>query len=115
MTLMGLPPCLLVNGEDLISDASWTCSCNFAEKSFAAAYPSAGAHWFPHQESLPTTRLSVPFSKEGIADFGCVLLGRPLLPPEDFVGLGESMAETLATHTPAKQRPLFEDRRERAF
>ena len=113
------PPCLLVRGATetpvLFTDATWTASTNLVDKSSAAAYPSAGTRWFPHQEALPVVRLNAPLSSAGIADFGCVLLGRPLLPEVDFAGLGESIAETRVPTAHAEQRPLFDDTRDRAF
>lgn len=109
------PPCLLVQSPHVTTGATWTASTNLVDKPPAAAYPSAGTRWFPHQETLPIIRLSTPLSSDGIADFGCVLLGRPLLPESDFTGLGESIAETRASAAHAEQRPLFDDTRDRAF
>ncbi len=115
LTRLDEPPCLLLKGAELNTDATWSCSSDLTSKTPAAAYPASGVACFPHQESLPKTRIAVPLSADGIADFGCVLLGRPLLPLSDFAGLGESVAEALTDRTPAEQRPLFDDQRERAF
>ena len=109
------PPCLLVQGSHVTTDPTWTASTNLVDKPTAAAYPSAGTRWFPHQETLPSVSLNAPLSSDGIADFGCVLLGRPLLPEADFAGLGESIAETRAAPAQSEQRPLFDDTRDRAF
>ena len=115
LTRLDEPPCLLLKSPWLSTGATWTCSSDLTSKTPAAAYTADDVHCFPHQESLPKTRITVPLSADGIANFGCVLLGRPFLPPSDFAGLGESVAETLTELTPAEQRPLFDDQRERAF
>jgi len=108
------PATVLIDSAALRTGAAWTCNPNFLIDGPVAAFPAGGTLLFPHHETLPRTRLHAVANKDGIADFGCILLGRPDVQAELYRGLGESPLEASTAPT-AEQRPLAEDNRDRGF
>jgi alpha-L-rhamnosidase len=108
------PATVLLRGVDLVTDGTWLCETDGVRSFPVAALPAAGTEAFPHAEELPRVPLTVPVSAEGIADFGCVSMGRPQVDRSRLRGLGESVTEALQGPR-AEQRDLAEDARDRAF
>ncbi len=73
------PPTLLMEGEQLRTDALWAVSIDEQHFERAHCFACAGFQRFPHQERLPEFVLSPVRTGDGLWDFGIEVFGRPEL------------------------------------
>lgn len=74
---LGEPPTLLLDGEHVRTDASWTVSTDDQHPKAPHVLPCVGTERFPHQERLPEVALTPVQMDDGLWDFGVEVYGRP--------------------------------------
>ncbi len=98
---LGEPPTLLIEGEQLCTDALWVVSIDRQHFEKPTRFAVVGTDRFPHQERLPEFVLSPVRSDNGLWDFGAEVFGRPELRVQGTGILrlypGESPSETRNT------------------
>ncbi len=71
------PPALLLEGEAVQTDASWTLCTDDQNPGRPHCLACVGTKCFPHQERLPEVLLEPQGTEDGLWDFGREVYGRP--------------------------------------
>jgi len=74
---LGEPPTLLVDGDQVRTDASWTVCTDDQTPEPPRCLAFVGTTCFPHQERLPEVELTPEQTADGLLDFGREVYGRP--------------------------------------